>query len=58
MKLYKSKKLLNIDNLYDVTGAWIPYILNAVRAKVFYIKNKNYIVQNEKILIKIGRAHV
>jgi len=45
------EKLLNIDNLYDVTGAWIPYILNAVRAKVFYIKNKNYIVQNEKILI-------
>ena len=43
--------LLNIDNLYDISDPWIPYILNAIRAKVFYIKNKNYIVQNNKILL-------
>lgn len=43
--------LLNIDNLYDTTNVWIPYILNAIRAKVFYIKNKNYIVQKKQILI-------
>lgn len=43
--------LLAVSNLYDVTNPWIPYILNAIRAKVFYIKNKNYIVQNNKVLI-------
>ena len=45
------EKILSIKDLYSLNDPWIPYILNSIRAKVFYIKNKNYIVQNNKILI-------
>lgn len=44
-------KLLDSSSLYDSEDAWIPYIVNALRAKMFYIKNKNYILQKNQVII-------
>lgn len=36
------QKILNIKDLYGVTDPWILYILNAIKAKIFFLKNINY----------------
>jgi preprotein translocase subunit SecA len=46
----KTQKILKIPNLFDITEPWITYILNALKAKVFFLKDTNYIVQNNKIV--------
>nr|AOM64569.1 preprotein translocase subunit SecA [Riquetophycus sp.] len=45
------EKLLNTNNLYDLDNPWIPYILNALKAKEFFFLNINYIVKNDEIVI-------
>ena len=45
------EKILSIQNLYDTKDPWIPYILNALKAKSLYFKNVEYIVQNDRIII-------
>jgi preprotein translocase subunit SecA len=45
------EKLLNISSLYDINDPWIPYINNSLRAKIFYKKDINYIVENKEIYI-------
>jgi len=46
----KTQKILNIKNLFDITEPWITYILNALKAKVFFLKDTNYILRNNKII--------
>ncbi len=43
--------LLNVTNLYDVRDPWIPYINNAIKAKNLFIKDTNYIVRDNEIVI-------
>ena len=43
--------LLNVSNLYDISDPWIPYINNAVKAKMLFIKDTNYIVRDNEIVI-------
>lgn len=45
------EKLLNISSLYDINNPWIPYINNSLRAKIFYKKDINYIIENKEIYI-------
>jgi len=45
------QKILNVKNLYGITDPWIPYILNAIKAKIFFLKDINYIIQDNKIMI-------
>jgi preprotein translocase subunit SecA len=45
------QKILNIKDLYGLTDPWILYILNAIKAKIFFLKNINYIIQDNKIMI-------
>ena len=45
------EKILSIQNLYDTEDPWIPYIINALKAKSLYFKNVEYIVQNDRIII-------
>nr|Q06461.1 RecName: Full=Protein translocase subunit SecA [Antithamnion sp.]CAA45961.1 secA [Antithamnion sp.]prf//1908375A secA gene [Antithamnion sp.] len=47
----KSENILDINNLYDIQKPWIKYILNALKAKEIFIKNKDYIVKNNEIVI-------
>lgn len=45
------EKILKIDDLYNVQNPWIPYIINAIKAKTLYFANAQYIIQKNKIVI-------
>lgn len=43
--------ILKIKDLYDIKDPWIPYIINAIKAKALYFNNVHYITQNNRIII-------
>lgn len=45
------EKKLKIKNLYDTNSPWLKYIINALKAKELFIKNKDYIIKNQKVVI-------
>lgn len=45
------EKMLNIPSLYDRNDPWIPYINNAIKAKILFLKDINYIVRDNEIVI-------
>jgi len=45
------ERVLAVDNLYDPQDPWIPYIINAIKAKCLYFNNIHYIIQNQRIII-------
>nr|YP_009391591.1 preprotein-translocase subunit a [Laurenciella marilzae]ARW59735.1 preprotein-translocase subunit a [Laurenciella marilzae] len=45
------EKVLKIQNLYSINSPWLKYILNSLKAKELFLKNKDYIVKNNKVLI-------
>lgn len=45
------EEILKMQDLYDSRDPWIPYIVNAIRAKALYFKNVQYIIQNDQIII-------
>jgi preprotein translocase subunit SecA len=47
----ESEKRLLITDLYDVQDPWAPYIFNAIKAKEFFIKDVNYIVRDNEVII-------
>nr|ARW69267.1 preprotein-translocase subunit a [Polysiphonia sp.] len=42
---------LSIKNLYDINSPWIKYIINAIKAKELFLKNRDYIIKDKKITI-------
>ena len=49
--ILKCEKAVNTNNLYNINNPWIPYILNALKAKEFFLKNIHYILKNNEIVI-------
>lgn len=47
----KVQKLLNVNNIYNSAEPWIPFILNALKAKTLFLKDIHYIVKNNEIVI-------
>lgn len=47
----KTQKLLQVENIYNSGEPWIPFILNALKAKTLFLKNIHYIVKNNEIVI-------
>ncbi|MFN5515747.1 MAG: preprotein translocase subunit SecA [Cyanobacteriota bacterium] len=47
----KAEKLLNTQDLFDKDDPWAHYIFNAVKAKELFIKDVNYIVRNDEVVI-------
>ena len=45
------QEILNISTLYNIDDPWFPFINNALKAKIFYKKNIDYIVENDEVLI-------
>jgi preprotein translocase subunit SecA len=42
---------LGIMDLYDPSEPWISYILNSIKAKELYLKDKNYIINEEQEIV-------
>nr|YP_010032267.1 SecA [Schizocladia ischiensis]QOW07474.1 SecA [Schizocladia ischiensis] len=47
----RTKFLLNVNDLYDITDPWIPYILNALKAKCLFLNDIHYIIKNNQVII-------
>jgi len=45
------EKILNVEDLYNLNDPWIPYIINALKAKTLFFRNVNYIAQNNQVII-------
>nr|YP_008965657.1 preprotein translocase subunit secA [Porphyridium purpureum]BAO23633.1 preprotein translocase subunit secA [Porphyridium purpureum] len=49
--LRKCEQYLNVDTLYQVDNPWASFILNSLRANIFYIKDRNYIIKDDQVII-------
>lgn len=47
----ESELQLKVTDLYDIQDPWAPYIFNALKAKELFIKDINYIVKDDEVLI-------
>ncbi len=47
----KAEKLLNTTDLFDKNDPWAHYIFNAVKAKELFLKDVNYIVRDNEVVI-------
>lgn len=47
----KCEYFLNVPDLYLIDNPWAQFILNALKAKELFVKNTQYIVQNQEIII-------
>jgi preprotein translocase subunit SecA len=45
------EEILGVNDLYNPSDPWIPYIINALKATTLFFRNVNYIVQNNQIVI-------
>jgi preprotein translocase subunit SecA len=45
------ENILGIQDLYNPSDPWIPYIINAIKANTLFFLNVNYIIQNSQIII-------
>jgi preprotein translocase subunit SecA len=46
-----AEDLLNVIDLYDPRTQWALYIINAIKAKELQLKDVNYIVRGQEIII-------
>ena len=45
------EKELSLSNLYDIQDPWAQYILNALKAKELFTKDRHYLVKNNEVII-------
>nr|YP_009315087.1 Preprotein-translocase subunit a [Titanophycus setchellii]SCW23542.1 Preprotein-translocase subunit a [Titanophycus setchellii] len=45
------ENFLKISNIYQIEDPWAQYILNALKAENIFIKDRNYIVKNNQVVI-------
>ena len=46
-----AEEILNVKDLYDPREQWASYILNAIKAKELFLKDVNYIVKGQEVVI-------
>jgi preprotein translocase subunit SecA len=49
--LKKVEQILNVPTLYNIADPWMPFINNALKAKNIFVKDVNYIIRNDEIVI-------
>ncbi len=47
----ESERLLEVTDLFDPNDPWAHFIFNAIKAKELFLKDVNYIVRNDEIVI-------
>ncbi|HEY9862007.1 MAG TPA: preprotein translocase subunit SecA [Candidatus Obscuribacterales bacterium] len=47
----EAEKVLGVQDLFDPKDPWAHYIFNAIKAKELFIKDVNYIVRDDEIVI-------
>nr|YP_011007336.1 Preprotein translocase subunit secA [Scytothamnus australis]WAM64765.1 Preprotein translocase subunit secA [Scytothamnus australis] len=49
--LERAKILLTVNDLYNIQNPWIPYILNALKARYLFFHDVHYILKDKNIVI-------
>ncbi|HEY9747412.1 MAG TPA: preprotein translocase subunit SecA [Allocoleopsis sp.] len=47
----EAEKILGVQDLFDPKDPWAHYVFNAIKAKELFIKDVNYIVRDDEIVI-------
>lgn len=47
----QAEKILGVTDLFDPQDPWAHYVFNAIKAKELFIKDVNYIVRNDEVVI-------
>ncbi|MBV9389316.1 MAG: preprotein translocase subunit SecA [Chroococcidiopsidaceae cyanobacterium CP_BM_ER_R8_30] len=47
----EAEQLLHVEDLYDPNDPWAHYVFNAIKAKELFLKDVNYIVRNDEVVI-------
>ncbi|MCT7948573.1 preprotein translocase subunit SecA [Ancylothrix sp. C2] len=47
----EAERLLGVTDLYDPNDPWAHYVFNAIKAKELFIKDKNYILFDDEVVI-------
>ncbi|ESA32631.1 protein translocase subunit seca [Leptolyngbya sp. Heron Island J] len=47
----KAENLLQVNDLFDPKDPWAHFVFNAVKAKELFVKDVNYIVRNDEVVI-------
>ncbi|MGF1536786.1 MAG: preprotein translocase subunit SecA [Elainellaceae cyanobacterium] len=47
----EAENILGVSDLFDPKDPWAHYVFNAIKAKELFIKDVNYIVRNEEVVI-------
>ncbi len=47
----KAENLLGVNDLFDPKDPWAHFVFNAVKAKELFVKDVNYIVRNDEVVI-------
>ncbi|MEN9248353.1 MAG: DEAD/DEAH box helicase, partial [Gloeomargarita sp. GMQP_bins_69] len=47
----EAERLLGVNDLYDPENPWAHYVFNAIKAKELFIRDVNYIVRNDEVVI-------
>ena len=47
----KAENLLQVKDLFDPKDPWAHFVFNAVKAKELFVKDVNYIVRNDEVVI-------
>ncbi|MCV3214551.1 preprotein translocase subunit SecA [Plectonema radiosum NIES-515] len=47
----ESENLLEVSDLFDPDDPWAHFVFNAIKAKELFLKDVNYIVRNEEVVI-------
>jgi preprotein translocase subunit SecA len=47
----EAEKLLGVTDLFDQEDPWAHYVFNAIKAKEVFLRDVNYIVRNDEVII-------
>ncbi|MDJ0735788.1 MAG: preprotein translocase subunit SecA [Nostocaceae cyanobacterium] len=47
----QAERLLEVQDLFDPEDPWAHFVFNAIKAKELFVKDVNYIVRNEEVVI-------
>ncbi|HIK15157.1 MAG TPA: preprotein translocase subunit SecA [Leptolyngbyaceae cyanobacterium M33_DOE_097] len=47
----EAERLLGVSDLFDPNDPWAHYIFNAIKAKELFLKDVNYIIGNDEVII-------
>jgi preprotein translocase subunit SecA len=47
----EAEKLLGVSDLFDPDNPWAHYVFNAIKANELFVKDVNYIVRNDEVVI-------